>query len=343
MKRFAFVLALLLALFPWAGAPAEQGMPAPAAPEPMPAIQYVGIAQDNVTLRADMSRDAASLGYYRKGDRVQIIGCELQWLKVVKGDESGFVTGYVLRHMVGEVVTRNADLPYGATPSAYSAVLSRDTLLHTEPDGKSDVFLTMTKGTKVAILEINNGWAKVIHWRSYGYFYLDSIEQLTPVYDAESAASGDTLAAFISFYDLSEVGLNPNRIVNILKACEYISVSVAPGEKFSFNRVAGPYQYKRGYLDGMSFFEGRAVPSVGGGVCQVSSTMYNALIALPRGIKVTAWRTHGPSGATYLPHGVDAAVGSETLDLSFVNLLDFPVRIEASAQDGVLYIALIKA
>ncbi len=66
------------------------------------------------------------------------------------------------------------------------------------------------------------------------------------------------------------------------------------------------------------------------------------LLALDEGISVLYRRAHGPSGATYLPHGVDAAVGSDTLDLRFRNDFDFSVRIQAESCGGVLYIAMLK-
>lgn len=310
---------------------------------PMPEARYVGIAQTNLSIRAEMSKEAAAVGYYSEGDRAYVVDYEPNWLLVVKGDEDSWVCGYVPRHTVSDFTTYKAgELPYGTTPATYSAIIGQDTMLHTEPLEDSEAFFTLTKGTKVAILEIENGWAKVIYWRRYAYFYLDNIESLTPVYGVDTAESGDTISAFISFYNLSPDGLNPNRIINIAKACEYISIPLEPGMEFSFNGIAGPYRYNRGYLDGMSYFEGEAVPSVGGGTCQVSSTLYNVLLPLEEGITIVHRRAHGPAGASYLPHGVDAAVGNVTLDLIFRNDYDFPVRIEASSQDGVLYIAMLR-
>lgn len=309
----------------------------------MPKARYTGIAQQNVSVRAEMGTDSEILAYISKGDRVSILEYEPYWLKVVQAKGDGWVVGYVLRHTVSEVSAPKDDgLPYGAMPAEYTAVLAKDALLYASPELEGEALFAMTKGSKVAILSVENGWAKVLYWRQYGYFYLDAIEALTPVYSSDTAQSGDTIAAFITFFSLSEEGLNPNRIINIAQGCEHISIVLTSGKKFSFNDVAGPYRYNRGYLEAISYFEGRAVPSVGGGVCQVSSTLYNVLLLLPEGMEVIYRRAHGPSGATYLPHGVDAAVGSESLDLVFKNRFDFAIRIEASAHDGMLYIAMLK-
>lgn len=155
----------------------ETATPAPVVtPEPLPEAKYVGIAQTNIAIRTDMSRDADSVGSFEKSERVMIVDYEPEWLYVVKGSEEKWVSGYVLRHTVSDISTRNAgDMPYGSTPGQYSAVLGSDTLLYNQPSESGDPFFTLTEGTKVAILEIKDGWAKVIYWRSYGYFYLDAL------------------------------------------------------------------------------------------------------------------------------------------------------------------------
>ena len=63
------------------------------------------------------------------------------------------------------------------------------------------------------------------------------------------------------------------------------------------------------------------------------------LLQLP-GITVLKRRAHGANGASYLPHGVDAAVGNSTLNLIYRNDYDFPIRVDASAQDGALYMSM---
>lgn len=84
------------------------------------------------------------------------------------------------------------------------------------------------------------------------------------------------------------------------------------------------------------------MPGYGGGTCQVSSTLYNALLQLPK-VEILQRRPHGPDGARYLPHGVDAAVGNNSLNLRFRNNYDFPIRIEGhSSSDGALLMLVYK-
>ena len=81
---------------------------------------------------------------------------------------------------------------------------------------------------------------------------------------------------------------------------------------------------------------GESVAGSGGGTCQVSTTLYNALLQLPEGISILYRHAHGPSGATYAPHGVDAAVGRSNvtggtikLNLEFQNVFSFRSSLTA--------------
>ncbi|HIT69201.1 MAG TPA: VanW family protein [Candidatus Aphodomonas merdavium] len=307
-----------------------------------PQANYRAIAQSAVTIRETPSMDAPAVGYYSAGDRVLITAYEPAWLAVVKGD----ITGWIPRQTVDEHETLGEDcLAFGAIPGEYVAQVGSQTMLRSAPDESSDALMVLPEGARLALKEIKDGWGTVVYWRQYGYVRLDEhIASMEPVFSAEDAEPGDLIAAYCSFYALSGT-LVPSRIHNITLCCSIISVELAPGETFDFNEIAGPYGPGKGYEKALSFFEGETVPGYGGGTCQVSSTLYNTLLPLSRsGISILYRRAHGPSGATYLPHGVDAAVGSDSLNLVFRNDFDFPVRIDAHSDgEGIVYIALIKA
>jgi len=176
-----------------------------------------------------------------------------------------------------------------------------------------------------------------------GYVPASCLTELTPVSPTvDYAGNGDLLAAFTSFYDTKQTELNIGRVTNIGVACDLIDGVLQPGERFSFNDVAGPYRRTTGYLPSPVLVGGGTVTGYGGGTCQVSTTLYNVLLQL-RGMNVLFRRPHGPSGAKYVPHGMDAAVGTPDLNLVFENGFPFPVRVFAYAQDGALFIALYKA
>lgn len=109
-----------------------------------------------------------------------------------------------------------------------------------------------------------------------------------------------------------------------------------PGDVFDGNKIMGPYNKGKGYLIAGALSDGTASKAYGGGTCQVSSTLYNALLQLP-GINILYRRAHGENAAPYLPHGVDAAVGNKTQNLRWRNDYDFPIRVEAhTSGDGAL-------
>jgi len=101
---------------------------------------------------------------------------------------------------------------------------------------------------------------------------------------------------------------------------------IAPAAEFSFNRAVGPWTVERGYRRAPVSFSGDLVLDWGGGVCQASTTLYNA--ALLAGFPITERHRH-QWPATYVPPGQDAAVAHPNIDLRFRNSLGAPVRISA--------------
>ncbi len=144
------------------------------------------------------------------------------------------------------------------------------------------------------------------------------------------------IAAYTSYYKMVDTEKNHNRIFNIARGSELISGIYQPGDVFDGNKIMGPYNKGKGYLPAGALSDGTTTTSYGGGTCQVSSTLYNALLQLP-GINILYRRAHGENAAPYLPHGVDAAVGNKTQNLRWRNDYDFPIRVEAhTSGDGAL-------
>jgi len=112
-----------------------------------------------------------------------------------------------------------------------------------------------------------------------------------------------------------------------------------PGEVLNFNQTVGPFRPSSGYKEANGLFEGELIATYGGGSCQVSSTLYNAVLQLT-GLTVIARAPHGANGAPYLPHGVDASSGD--LNFIFRNDYGFPVRVSSHVQDGALFIAIYR-
>ena len=115
---------------------------------------------------------------------------------------------------------------------------------------------------------------------------------------------------------------------------------IAPGATFSFNRAVRSWSVDRGYVKALVSYDGELVRAYGGGVCQTSTTLYNA--ALLAGLPIAERHPH-----VFVPHyiapGRDAAVAFPGIDLRFVNTTGAPLRIRAAANGDRLQVELIGA
>ncbi|MBC8138217.1 MAG: VanW family protein [Fibrella sp.] len=108
---------------------------------------------------------------------------------------------------------------------------------------------------------------------------------------------------------------------------------IAPGGTFSFNNVVRGWSVDRGYVRAPVSFDGELVPAFGGGVCQASTTLYNA--ALLSGLTI-AERHHHVFAPHYIAPGRDAAVAYPSLDLRLTNPYPFPIRLRSSTNGNQL-------
>ena len=147
-------------------------------------------------------------------------------------------------------------------------------------------------------------------------------------------ATARLLAVYTTRYDPGEVG----RSVNIATAArELDGLVLRPGGAFSFNEAVGPRITERGYREAPVLLAGRLAEDVGGGVCQVSTTLYNA--ALLGGLKVTRRAPHSRP-VWYVALARDAAVAYGLIDLKLQNPNPYPVAVSARAEAGELTVRL---
>jgi vancomycin resistance protein YoaR len=121
------------------------------------------------------------------------------------------------------------------------------------------------------------------------------------------------------------------RITNVKLSSEAIDgIILEPDEEFSFNDVVGVRSRAKGYSVAGAFVNRRQVYVVGGGICQVSSTIYSAI--RDTGLLVTERHPHSRA-VPYLPRSRDATVYWGFLDFKFVNNTDYPIRIDIELND----------
>ncbi|MTM60959.1 vanomycin resistance protein VanB, partial [Turicibacter sanguinis] len=118
-----------------------------------------------------------------------------------------------------------------------------------------------------------------------------------------------------------------------LAASKVNKTLLMPNDEFSYAEKVSPVDAAHGYVDATIFLNGKAVPGIGGGICQVSSTLYNT--QLEAGIIATERRNHSLS-VNYVPLGQDATMADNAIDLKFINTLDYPIYINVMAEYGTL-------
>jgi len=123
-----------------------------------------------------------------------------------------------------------------------------------------------------------------------------------------------------------------SRSSNIRLAARKIDgIVLAPGESFSFNKTVGKRTREAGFREAGVYKDGKHDIDLGGGICQVSTTLYNA--ALFANLKINRRQNHSMP-VPYVPIGRDAAVDYGSIDLSFQNTLDIPIAVNASVSTG---------
>ncbi|MBP1930595.1 VanW family protein [Ammoniphilus resinae] len=142
------------------------------------------------------------------------------------------------------------------------------------------------------------------------------------------------ISSFATYYNSG----NKNRSYNIKLASNSINHYVLnPGETFSFNRVVGKRTSERGYKRAPVIVRGELSEGIGGGICQVSSTLFNA--ADRAGLTIVKRYSHSKR-VSYVPSGRDATVSWYGPDFVFRNDYDYPIMIKCYAGNGQNFVAI---
>ncbi len=144
----------------------------------------------------------------------------------------------------------------------------------------------------------------------------------------------DCLGEYSTPYEAASV----DRTKNLTNGTSFIHGDILlPGESLSMYDQLYPCTVENGYASAIAYADGGYVDSVGGGICQIATTLYNAL--LKSELKVTKRYPHSMT-VSYVDPGWDAALSAGYKDLIFENSTEYPIYIEAWAKNGELHIAL---
>ncbi|MDR7867643.1 MAG: VanW family protein [Sporomusaceae bacterium] len=164
---------------------------------------------------------------------------------------------------------------------------------------------------------------------------------VTPLYpdvtvaDLRQTGIRELWSSFTTAFDPADA----NRTANIRLSARRINGHIVyPGQVFSFNQVVGPRDREHGFKEALEIVDGEFVPGIGGGVCQLSSTLYNAVLLANLTV---VERTNHSKPLGYVGLGRDATVVFGALDFKFVNDTGAPVVIMAETAKNKLTVGVV--
>ena len=162
----------------------------------------------------------------------------------------------------------------------------------------------------------------------------EKTEPETTTQELEERMFRDTLATFTA-----ESSSDSGRKKNLKLACAAVDgIILNPGDIFDYNEALGQRTTAKGYREANAYVNGETVKTVGGGICQVSSTLYYC--ALMADLEIVTRRNHSyPS--SYIPLGMDATVSWGGPEFRFKNNTNYPIKIVASASGGDTTISIM--
>lgn len=139
------------------------------------------------------------------------------------------------------------------------------------------------------------------------------------------------IASFYTSYDNAD----QNRNINLVIGARVINTIIEPGGVFALSEYLEPITAKNGYKNSKVILNGKLVDGIGGGICQVASTLYNSVLLTD--LEIVARQNHSlPVG--YIPLGRDATYASNVIDFKFKNPTQYPVYVESYCENNRLYV-----
>ena len=302
---------------------------------------YSAMADVNLSIRRDKDENSRLLGTVYADEYVDVMSTDGKWAHVRKKDAEGYVRADHLRYY------KRYD-PYGPLiPGAvwypYAAHVLEETVIYDAKTGEQ--LRTVTPGSIMVVSAMGEDMSVTLPYdRITGRIVSTANLDLEPVKLWPEAQTGDLLAAFSTYYDpAQDTQEQIGRLHNIMQGVERLNNVIIPqGEKFYFNDYCAPYSASNGYQEGpiINYVSSDKL-GYGGGICQVSTTLYNAILQIP--IEVIKQQVHSSYGIEYAPLDFDAAVGMGNIDLRLRNTLPYDVRFALQAENGVLTVLVYRA
>ena len=326
------------------------------------AVEYAATASA-VYMRSEPQNGAAIVCTIPENTTIQKVSQNGNWYQVSYNGKTGYIYKKFLKQ-TGETAApaqqpqgttsapaQKEDKPQETTGAVYTTA---GVNMRTQPKNGSAVICVVPQGTQVQKTGTSGNWVQISYNNQTGYVYnkylsdkstgaAQNTTQLSNTTDDTTTNTttttkgeefSDVLGSKTTYYNSSVKG----RTTNIRLAAEAINGTVLqPGETFSLNGIVGRRTAAKGYQNAIIFQNGKQVEGLGGGVCQVSSTVYGAVLYAD--LKVTERSCH-QFQVSYTPVSQDAAVYYGSQDFKFVNNTDNPIKIVASAGSGSLSVTI---
>ena len=196
------------------------------------------------------------------------------------------------------------------------------------PNDSSNIVAKIPSGEIFKVFEQEGEWFRAEYQGMSGFVnweYFSFIEE-------EITGDSNLIGNSIIQYKSSE-----NRDFNIALACSAINgVVLQPDEEFRWSKIVGQASAEKGYLPAPVIINKKSATGYGGGVCQVSTTLYNAILDT----SIEAHRKPHTLKCQYAEK--DAAVAYGYKDFAFINTYNFPIRIEASSYYSIVFVNLYR-
>lgn len=204
--------------------------------------------------------------------------------------------------------------------------VENNSLDHFDDQTGQFVFSDGTPGKKLNQEELQKAVQTAMQAGEYEKTLTGTVETVYPDGQEATKKQYKTLATFTT-----ETTANPKRNTNVKLAAQALNGTIVrPGQEFSFNKTIGERTAERGYQEAAAYNSGEVVQEIGGGVCQISSTLYR--VAFRAGMEITYRRSH-TFEPNYVTPGQDATISWDVPDFKFVNTSKRALGIRASYSD----------
>lgn len=203
-------------------------------------------------------------------------------------------------------------------------------------DAAADKFIFSGAESGIAVdqSKLSSDILAALEQRDFDAVIEASVSTVEPEYTEEAARQRyEKIGTFTT-----KTTANKKRNTNVRLAAEALNGTVVqPGQEFSFNETVGERTEAKGYQGAAAYNNGEVVEEIGGGVCQVSSTLYNAVVKA--GLKTTVRRSHTYE-PSYVTPGTDATISWGGPDYKFVNNSSAGIGIRASYYDQTMTVSI---